>query len=101
MQLLKSLSLDFGLAQALKNLKGNVWNVGDLTLCLSSSGQVTGLQRGPTTERWEYDSQGRIISRVFADGKMWSYTYLDKVQANVVKTTHAYITVELQCEWVT
>lgn len=45
-----------------------------------STGQVTGLQRGPTTEKWEYDSQGRIISRVFADGKTWSYTYLDKVQ---------------------
>ena len=49
-------------------------------LCVSSTGQVTGLQRGPTTEKWEYDSQGRIISRVFADGKTWSYTYLDKVQ---------------------
>lgn len=52
-------------------------------LCVrpSSIGQVTGLQRGPTTEKWEYDSQGRIVSRVFADGKTWSYTYLDKVRA--------------------
>lgn len=49
--------------------------------CLSSTGQVTGLQRGPTTEKWEYDSQGRIVSRVFADGKTWGYTYLDKVRA--------------------
>lgn len=55
---------------------------------MSSSGQVTGLQRGPTTERWEYDSQGRIISRVFADGKMWSYTYLDKVQENHTRIDH-------------
>lgn len=46
-----------------------------------SIGQVTGLQRGPTTEKWEYDGQGRIVSRVFADGKTWSYTYLDKVRA--------------------
>lgn len=49
-------------------------------VCLSSTGQVTGLQSGPSTEKWDYDSQGRIISRVFADGKTWSYTYLDKVQ---------------------
>lgn len=48
-------------------------------MCLFSTGQVIGLQRGPTTERWDYDNQGRIVSRVFADGKIWSYTYLDKV----------------------
>jgi len=53
-----------------------------MTVCVyGSTGQVTGLQRGPTTDRWEYDNQGRIISRVFADGKIWSYTYLDKVEA--------------------
>lgn len=56
-------------------------------VCVSSTGQVTGLQRGPTTEKWEYDSQGRIISRVFADGKMWSYTYLDKVQDDISKAS--------------
>lgn len=53
-----------------------------ICLCVFSTGQVTGLQRGPTTEKWEYDNQGRIISRVFADGKIWSYTYLDKVGNN-------------------
>lgn len=45
----------------------------------TSSGQISALQRGPTTERLEYDSQGRLISRVFADGKIWSYTYLEQV----------------------
>lgn len=49
---------------------------------------MTGLQRGPTTEKWEYDSQGRIVSRVFADGKTWSYTYLDKVQDDERKATY-------------
>lgn len=45
----------------------------------TSSGQISTLQRGPTTERLEYDSQGRLVSRVFADGKIWSYTYLEQV----------------------
>ncbi|KAG5286393.1 hypothetical protein AALO_G00014330 [Alosa alosa] len=49
-----------------------------VNLTYSSTGQVTCLQRGPTSERVEYDSQGRIVSRTFADGKTWSYTYLDK-----------------------
>lgn len=46
----------------------------------TSSGQISALQRGPTTERLEYDSQGHLISRVFADGKIWSYTYLEQVR---------------------
>ncbi|XP_054607705.2 teneurin-3 isoform X3 [Nothobranchius furzeri] len=62
-----------------------------VNLTFSSTGQVTGLQRGSTTERWEYDSQGRIISRVFADGKIWSYTYLDKSMVLLLHSQHQYI----------
>uniref|UniRef100_A0A3P8VNY4 Teneurin transmembrane protein 3 n=1 Tax=Cynoglossus semilaevis TaxID=244447 RepID=A0A3P8VNY4_CYNSE len=47
--------------------------------------------RGPTTERWEYDAQGRITSRVFADGKIWSYTYLDKSMVLLLHSQHQYI----------
>ena len=57
----------------------------------SSSGQITVLQRGPTVERVEYDAQGRLVSRVFADGRTWSYTYLEKVSTThmeKVSTTH-------------
>uniref|UniRef100_A0A671XCW0 Teneurin transmembrane protein 3 n=1 Tax=Sparus aurata TaxID=8175 RepID=A0A671XCW0_SPAAU len=61
------------------------------TFFTGGTGQVTGLQRGPTTEKWEYDSQGRIISRVFADGKMWSYTYLDKSMVLLLHSQHQYI----------
>lgn len=46
----------------------------------TSTGQISALQRGPTTERLEYDGQGRLVSRVFADGKIWSYTYLEQVR---------------------
>ncbi|XP_077381395.1 teneurin-3 isoform X10 [Festucalex cinctus] len=62
-----------------------------VNLTYSSTGQVTGLQRGPTTEKWEYDSQGRIISRLFADGKTWSYTYLDKSMVLLLHSQRQYI----------
>ncbi|XP_061844355.1 teneurin-3 isoform X7 [Nerophis lumbriciformis] len=62
-----------------------------VNLTYSSTGQVTGLQRGPTIEKWDYDSQGRIISRVFADGKTWSYTYLDKSMVLLLHSQHQYI----------
>uniref|UniRef100_A0A667WKH4 Teneurin transmembrane protein 3 n=1 Tax=Myripristis murdjan TaxID=586833 RepID=A0A667WKH4_9TELE len=62
-----------------------------VNLTYSSTGQVTGLQRGPTTEKWEYDTQGRIVSRVFADGKTWSYTYLDKSMVLLLHSQHQYI----------
>lgn len=44
-----------------------------------SNGRLSGLQRGAMSERTDIDKQGRIISRMFADGKVWSYTYLEKV----------------------
>lgn len=46
----------------------------------SPTGQVASVQRGTTSEKVDYDGQGRIVSRVFADGKTWSYTYLEKVR---------------------
>ncbi|KAM6972681.1 teneurin-3 [Aplochiton taeniatus] len=62
-----------------------------VNLTYSSNGQVTSLQRGPTTEKVEYDSQGRIVSRIFADGKTWSYTYLDKSMVLLLHSQHQYI----------
>lgn len=40
---------------------------------------MAGIQRGTMSVRMEYDQNGRIISQIFADGKSWSYTYLEKV----------------------
>lgn len=45
----------------------------------SSGGHVAGIQRGTMSVRMEYDQNGRITSQIFADGKSWSYTYLEKV----------------------
>lgn len=44
----------------------------------SPGGHIAGVQRGIMSERMEYDQAGRITSRIFADGKTWSYTYLEK-----------------------
>lgn len=44
-----------------------------------SNGQLSAIQWGPVVERMEHDEQGRIRTRVFPDGKMWSYTHLEKV----------------------
>ncbi|XP_058883492.1 teneurin-3-like isoform X4 [Acipenser ruthenus] len=57
----------------------------------SATGQITSIQRGPTSERVEYDSQGRIVSRVFADGKIWSYTYLEKSMVLLLHSQRQYI----------
>ncbi|XP_028657968.1 teneurin-3 isoform X8 [Erpetoichthys calabaricus] len=57
----------------------------------SPTGQVTSIQRGTTSEKVEYDSQGRIVSRLFADGKMWSYTYLEKSMVLLLHSQRQYI----------
>ncbi|XP_030636941.1 teneurin-2 isoform X2 [Chanos chanos] len=44
----------------------------------SPTGQLIGLQRGSMSEKREFDTFGRISSRTFVDGKVWSFSYLDK-----------------------
>ena len=39
----------------------------------------------------EYDQNGRITSQIFADGKSWSYTYLEKVCIVVVMMIRWFI----------
>lgn len=45
----------------------------------SPTGRLVGLQRGSMSEKSEFDTFGRILSRTFVDGKVWSFSYLDKV----------------------
>lgn len=54
------------------------------------NGRLAGLQRGAMSERTDIDKQGRIISRMFADGKVWSYTYLEKVGDIVLCSENSY-----------
>uniref|UniRef100_A0A6I8R6T6 Teneurin-3 n=1 Tax=Xenopus tropicalis TaxID=8364 RepID=A0A6I8R6T6_XENTR len=57
----------------------------------SSTGQIGSIQRGTTSEKVEYDAQGRIVSRLFADGKTWSYTYLEKTMVLLLHSQRQYI----------
>uniref|UniRef100_K7F756 Teneurin transmembrane protein 4 n=1 Tax=Pelodiscus sinensis TaxID=13735 RepID=K7F756_PELSI len=57
----------------------------------SPGGHIAGIQRGTMSERMEYDQSGRIISRIFADGKAWSYTYLEKSMVLLLHSQRQYI----------
>eukprot|EP00062_Callorhinchus_milii_P001146 gi/632936225/ref/XP_007893009.1/ PREDICTED: teneurin-1 [Callorhinchus milii] len=57
----------------------------------SSMGLVTGIRRGTWVERMEYDQTGRIVSRVLADGKIWSYTYSEKSVTLLLHSQRRYI----------
>ncbi|XP_057204974.1 teneurin-2 isoform X12 [Triplophysa rosa] len=57
----------------------------------SSTGQLVGLHRGSMSERTEFDTQGRILSRSFVDGKVWSYSYLDKSMVLLLQSQRQYI----------
>ncbi|XP_041440534.1 teneurin-4 isoform X7 [Xenopus laevis] len=57
----------------------------------SPGGHVAGIQRGTMSERMEYDQTGRLISRTFADGKTWGYTYLEKSMVLLLHSQRQYI----------
>ncbi|CAJ0935506.1 unnamed protein product [Ranitomeya imitator] len=57
----------------------------------SPGGHVAGIQRGTMSERMEYDQAGRIVSRTFADGKSWTYTYLEKSMVLLLHSQRQYI----------
>nr|XP_057936897.1 teneurin-4 isoform X10 [Doryrhamphus excisus] len=57
----------------------------------SSGGHVAGIQRGTMSVRMEYDHNGRITSKIFADGKSWSYTYLEKSMVLLLYSQRQYI----------
>ncbi|XP_053555097.1 teneurin-1 isoform X2 [Bombina bombina] len=51
----------------------------DVNITYSPTGLVTSIQRGTWHEKMEYDQNGKMVSRTWADGKIWSYTYLEKI----------------------
>ncbi|CAL8351782.1 unnamed protein product [Lota lota] len=57
----------------------------------SPGGHVAGIQRGTMSVRMEYDPNGRITSQIFADGKSWSYTYLEKSMVLLLYSQRQYI----------
>uniref|UniRef100_A0A669PUI6 Teneurin-1 n=1 Tax=Phasianus colchicus TaxID=9054 RepID=A0A669PUI6_PHACC len=63
----------------------------EVNITYSHSGLVTYIQRGTWTEKMEYDPSGNIISRTWADGKIWSYTYLEKSVMLLLHSQRRYI----------
>ncbi|XP_069891005.1 teneurin-4 isoform X1 [Dipodomys merriami] len=57
----------------------------------SRKGRIAGIQRGIMSERMEYDQEGRISSRIFADGKTWTYTYLEKSMMLLLHSQKQYM----------
>lgn len=41
---------------------------------------MSSIHRGDWSERLEYEND-RVVSRAWVNGKIWSYTYADKVRA--------------------
>uniref|UniRef100_A0A8C9DE01 Teneurin-1 n=1 Tax=Prolemur simus TaxID=1328070 RepID=A0A8C9DE01_PROSS len=63
----------------------------EVNITYSPSGLVTFIQRGIWNEKMEYDQSGKIISRTWADGKIWSYTYLEKSVMLLLHSQRRYI----------
>uniref|UniRef100_A0A8C5EIZ9 Teneurin-4 n=1 Tax=Gouania willdenowi TaxID=441366 RepID=A0A8C5EIZ9_GOUWI len=73
----------------------NLWapssRLNGVNVTYSSGGQVAGIQRGTMSVRMEYDQNGRITSQIFADGKSWTYTYLEKSMVLLLYSQRQYI----------
>ncbi|XP_038956357.1 teneurin-1 isoform X3 [Rattus norvegicus] len=63
----------------------------EVNITYSPSGLVTFIQRGTWNEKTDYDQSGKIISRAWADGKIWSYTYLEKSVMLLLHSQRRYI----------
>ncbi|XP_076877219.1 teneurin-3 isoform X2 [Brachyhypopomus gauderio] len=61
-----------------------------VNLTRRSSGRLSAIQWGSVTEHLDHDEQGRLTSRVFPDGKTWSYTYLEKSMLLVLASQRQY-----------
>ncbi|XP_076878792.1 teneurin-1-like isoform X2 [Brachyhypopomus gauderio] len=49
----------------------------EVNVTYSATGLVTNIQRGNWSERLEYDN-GRVVSRAWVNGKIWSYSFVEK-----------------------
>ena len=51
----------------------------EVNVSYSSEGLVTSIQRGNWSEKLEYEN-GRVVSRTWTNGRIWTYTFLEKVR---------------------
>lgn len=51
----------------------------EVNISYSAGGLLSSIHRGDWSERLEYEND-RVVSRAWVNGKIWSYTYADKVR---------------------
>ena len=64
----------------------------EVNVSYSSAGLLTAIHRGDWSERLEYEG-GRVVSRAWVNGKIWSYTYVDRVRLRLLDLTGAQVVV--------
>ncbi|XP_040179861.1 teneurin-1 isoform X2 [Rana temporaria] len=63
----------------------------EVNITYSPIGLVTSIQRGSWSEKIEYDQNGKMVSRIWANGKIWSYTYEEKTISLFLHSQRRYI----------
>jgi len=54
----------------------------EVNISYSNGGLLSAIHRGEWSERLEYEND-RAVSRAWVNGKIWSYTYADRVRKHV------------------
>uniref|UniRef100_A0A8B9KA72 Teneurin transmembrane protein 1 n=1 Tax=Astyanax mexicanus TaxID=7994 RepID=A0A8B9KA72_ASTMX len=62
----------------------------EVNVTYSAAGLVTNIQRGNWSERLEYDN-GRVVSRAWINGKIWSYSFVEKSVMLLLHSQRRYI----------
>ncbi|KAG7484175.1 hypothetical protein MATL_G00046510 [Megalops atlanticus] len=62
----------------------------EVNVTYSPTGLVTSIQRGNWSERLQYEN-GKVVSRTWANGKIWSYTFLEKSVLLLLHSQRRYI----------
>ncbi|XP_051791182.1 LOW QUALITY PROTEIN: teneurin-1 [Erpetoichthys calabaricus] len=62
----------------------------EVNVTYSPDGLVTSIQRGNWSEKLEYENR-KVISRTWANGKIWSYTFLEKSIMLLLHSQRRYI----------
>lgn len=56
----------------------------EVNISYSGGGLLSAIHRGDWSERLEYEND-RVVSRTWINGKIWSYTYADKVRGVLIE----------------
>lgn len=56
----------------------------EVNISYSGGGLLSAIYRGEWSERLEYEND-RVVSRAWVNGKIWSYTYADRVRGELIE----------------